>query len=246
MVTLSDKELKYRKLVAERKTCRKCKTKSENARLYKNPAEPGFSKYDCDEINAWAQWQNNLDARILLVGLDWGSQEFYSKQKGRDSTGPTNNNVVDLFKSIGYDVEPINEDDVYPNRCKKTKALFFTNFIQCLKPGKMQASIAEEVAEECKDFTKELIKIIKPKAVIALGELPSKKIAASFNKPFPSNWKEAVEDECGIELDSKNQIRLFPVYHCGARGVNVNRKGIELHKKDWQKIKKYLNVLQNQ
>ena len=32
---------------------------------------------DCDEIDAWALWQNSLDADILLLGQEWGDVNGY-------------------------------------------------------------------------------------------------------------------------------------------------------------------------
>ena len=63
------------------------------------------------------------------------------------------------------------------------------------------------------------------------------------------------EDYCDLIDNHKNYtdiagVRVFGMVHCGASGVNVNRKkgtrtdknkkGIELMIQDWEEIKKYL------
>jgi hypothetical protein len=77
MLNYSEKKAQYKALVEKRKTCRERQNIIHNdGERYWNPNEYELLKYDCDEINAWAQWQNSLDANILLVGQDWGIKRF--------------------------------------------------------------------------------------------------------------------------------------------------------------------------
>ena len=65
-----EKEKQYRELIADVK-----RFYESEARLHQHePLYLGW--YDgCEEINLWTYWQGRgcLDARIMLVGQDWGS-----------------------------------------------------------------------------------------------------------------------------------------------------------------------------
>ncbi|HVN66139.1 MAG TPA: hypothetical protein VMT31_05960 [Methanomicrobiales archaeon] len=68
--------------------------------------------------------------------------------------------------------------------------------------------------------------------IIALGTAAYDQIVKLYHLdeiPF----KNAVEIEKGIGLGER--IRLFPVYHCGAYGWNINRTG-DQQVKDWKKL----------
>lgn len=111
-----EKEKQYRELIADVK-----RFYENEARLHQHePLYLGW--YDgCEEINLWTYWQGRgcLDARIMLVGQDWGSPgecsesymaQFVEFNCGRrsaywmDGTSITDKNLIALFSSLGYDV----------------------------------------------------------------------------------------------------------------------------------------------
>jgi len=229
------KEFKYRQLVGERKECNDCEMKGM--------VNPSRLPYDCYEINAWSQWQNSLSAKILLVGMDWGPVKHFKENRGKDPRDPTNVNIVELFKIIGHEIS-VSDGETYG---KKDPDLFFTNAVLYLRErDEMQGNICQKIANICaKKFTKKLIEMIRPKVVIALGNVASEAIAACYNDDkhcvkLPKTMKEKVDDEKnrnGFKLN--NDTVMFPVYHCGAWGRNRNRP-FEAQKKDWDKIADYL------
>lgn len=221
---------KYELLVQDRKTCRECE-----GEVVKNPST---IKYDCNQLNAWSQWQNNLSARILLVGMDWGSVKHFEKNRGKDPhSDPTNTNIPELFKIIDHEISAP-DGETYG---KPDSDLFFTNVVLCLRvKDKMQGNIRQKIATTCaRKFTKRLVEMIRPKVVIALGDVASKAIAACYNVKLPKTMKERVDNEenrYGFRLN--NDTVLFPVYHCGAWGRH-NRPP-KMQEKDWLKIRDYL------
>ncbi len=78
---------------------------------------------------------------------------------------------------------------------------------------------------------------MQPEVVIALGLMATNGILHAYNLKTYSVLRKAVEIEEGIRLGEKT--RLFPVYHCGNRGVNQNRK-MDEQLRDWRKIGRYL------
>ena len=90
----------------------------------RNPSDEGQEPRlywcdDCKEINLWTYWQGkgNLDAKIMLVGQDWGcpwddgSQptmgEVHKANEGRaynylnNNPSPTDANLTQLFNELG-------------------------------------------------------------------------------------------------------------------------------------------------
>lgn len=77
---------------------------------------------ECQEINLWTYWQGrrHLDARIMLVGQDWGCpwdagaaevmRNVQAMNRGqsigymRENENPTDRNLIELFRSIGFDI----------------------------------------------------------------------------------------------------------------------------------------------
>ena len=115
---------------------------------------------DCKEINLWTYWQGrgNLNAKIMLVGQDWGSPadsteqymaQFAAINEGKrvsywsDGTSITDNNLIKLFSSIGYDVscgKPWNPD------------LFFTNYVLGYRNKGFSGKFNVRWLKENKDF----------------------------------------------------------------------------------------------
>lgn len=231
----------YELLVQNRKTCGECGSKVVT--------NPSTTMYDCNQLNAWSQWQNSLSAQILLVGMDWGSVKHFTDNHGKDPPDPTNESIEELFRIIGHEIS-VPDGETYG---KKDPDLFFTNVVLCLRNrDKMQGNIPQKIANTCaRKFTKKLIEMIRPKVVVALGQVASKAMADCYNDDkhsviLPKTMKETVDNEKhrrGFRLN--NDTVMFPVFHCGAWGRNRNRP-FETQKKDWLKIGDYLREINAQ
>lgn len=229
----SDKSISYAKLVYARKVCKACHNITNPSEVHSN----GIC-LDSGEIGPWSLWQNSLDAKILLVGQDWGDLKGFILSGGRDSeNSETNRNLMKLFGSIGIHIKGPRSDD-------KHKDLFFTNAVLCLKDGGAQAETDKSWFTNCgKLFLRPLIELIEPKVVIALGEKAYRAIMEAYYRPIPRyNKYSEVVDRLG-EIQLNNKTRLFAVYHPSRRIINTYRPmGVQIN--DWVKIQKYLNRLE--
>ncbi len=117
--------------------------------------------------------------------------------------------------------------------------IFLTNAILCLKQNGLQGAVDGAWFENCgKNFLKPLIEIVMPKVLVALGEWPYKTILQAYGIRYvrPNSYRVIVEQvgqAGGKELPGG--VLLFPVYHCGSRGVNQNRKWPD-QLNDWKLI----------
>lgn len=216
--------------------------------------------YDaCKEINLWTYWQGrgNLDARIMLVGQDWGSpaacspdfiQQFTEINEGRqsrywlDGSSMTDNNLICLFSSIGYNVS-----NSAPRNCD----LFFTNYVLGYRTTGFSGGFKQRWLYENKSFFLKLASIIEPEIIICLGRNAFKGVLLSFEQKVKirryNDFIVSRDNPVVVLFPSGKKAFVFAEAHCGAMGtLNRNRlkdadglTGIELQKKDWSRIKDY-------
>ena len=108
---------------------------------------------DCQEINLWTYWQGrgNLDAKILLVGQDWGcpwdpaalscianirkmnAGEQVPYMLGNESI--TDQNLIRLFGEIGYKIRDsaVGNEDLFFTNVERTFSM--PCLLRCPSPG---------------------------------------------------------------------------------------------------------------
>lgn len=206
----------------------------------KNYSEVG---YEIDHVDGWEAWYSCLDAEIMLIGQDFADCLTFVKDNGKiepndvDFIYPTNKNLRKLFSEcLGIEIG-------HPNDLKKKGKLFFTNSIIGLKTkGGMQGVISKEWQEQsANEFLKPLIDLVSPKIIITLGTSSFNSVCSVLKediqeKIYKSKPLKFHVDKC---YSTKAGVRIFPVYHCGSRGVNINRS-FDKQKEDWVRIKRYL------
>lgn len=218
----------YKNLVHQRKNCRSCQG-------LVNPSVHEGGKFDSTEIGPWTLWQGNLNARIMIVGQDWGDKAYFTKWKGADqpSGNPTNSNLQKLLHQFAVDIKS-------PRESQEQK-IFLTNLILCLKDGGLQAPIKDEWLNNCCDkFFRNLVELIRPRVVLALGKRVSEVILNLYEIPHHKTWTLSQLMQSG-PFNLFDSTYLFPVYHCGASGVNRNRS-LEDQNIDWQKVANWVKM----
>ena len=211
---------------------------------------------DCkQEINLWSYWQGSLDAKIMLVGQDWGcpfdrvflptivqvqnanSNKAYSYIS--DTPSQTDRNLIKLFsKALSKDITAPCDD------------LFFTNFVLGYRTHGTSGNYQKEWAEHDRDFFKELVAIIEPKVILCLGKATSQAVLASLAPDLKprigryNNYIESSRNPVSISTASGAIISVFALAHCGVMGT-LNRNGkenLKLDKQiaDWKKVAQYL------
>lgn len=224
-----DKKKEYLKLVQKRKTFQ--------FKELLNPSAIDGGQYDCDHVELWAHWQGNLDAKILLVGKDFGGLRFFREFKGRcDPNSITNKNLMILFKQLNINIgKPFS-----PN---KNAPVFFTNSIFGIidtkdKGGNRISSAMRQ--ESTTEFLLPLIEIIQPKVIITLGLDAYKSFSDEFIIPKALTLKKLVNLSPLVLPSSK---LLFPVFHCG--GLGLANRSLKQQTDDWIRIATKISKIEN-
>lgn len=252
---MTKKELQYQALISDVKRFYK-----EQEAIHRDETVYLTWFEDCEEINLWTYWQGrgNLDAKVMLVGQDWGSPtdspEKYMAQFSKINAGEntsyqiyeesiTDKHLIRLFSSVGYDVSdsaPWNPD------------LFFTNYVLGYRNKGFSGKFNSRWLSESKEFFFRLVNIIEPKVIICLGRQVFRGVMMAFDQTtrigsyneFITGSKNPVE----VKLASGQRVFVFAEAHCGAMGtLNRNRlkdpdglQGIDLQIKDWKRIPEYV------
>ncbi|BBK77768.1 uracil-DNA glycosylase family protein [Clostridium butyricum] len=204
----------------------------------KNPQNIEGGQYDEEnELNPWSRWQGDLNAEILVIGQDWGGEECYREQQGIDSDEDvTNENLIELFKSIGITVRKPSEQ--YSKKIEQN--LFFTNCILGIKEGSKTCAVDRWIEINAKEFLKPLIQeVLNPKIIITLGLPAFKSVNEIFKITEEKNYKLNMKSVLTKEYPYiQNDIKIFSFYHCGRLGVN--NRSLEKQIDDWSILKKYV------
>jgi len=220
------KQDRYPELVQSRKACRACEE-------LVNPSVCEGGAFDSDHLGPWSRWQGNLDAKLLVVGQDWGGTEYFIRHRGFDTPrNPTNRHLRQLLESIGIAVPP-------PSDTETVGEIFLTNAILCLKRGGLGAPVRTEWFKNCgKRYLQPLIDLIAPQVVITLGRRALDSVLSLYGMPKPKRLRDAVESRDGVELPGGTL--LLPMYHCGQM-VWITHRRPNQQLKDWARVRDMLD-----
>jgi len=223
------KQLRYRKLVQQRKACRACVSLSLT-----NPSVCQGGIYDTEQIGPWSQWQGNLNARLMVIGQDWGGSTYFAEHEGLDEGldpaknekfNDTNKRLCDLLDSIGIHIE-------HRLQPAEEQKLFFTNSVLCLRPGNLTTGTAKSGwFRNCSGFLSQQVNIVNPKVVITLGHKAYRALLQAYGLKPKAKMRDAVEDVTALP----NGGTLIPMYHPGYWGTRA--RSFEEQKQDWQRVK---------
>lgn len=217
---------RYQVLVQSRKACHNCSGLT-------NPTDCANGAFDSNHIGPWSRWQGNLNAKLMIVGQDWGDTAYFLNNAGVESPkNPTNYNLVRLLASIGVKIDPLPKFSAFEGQ------VFLTNAILCLKEGGLQGNVKSEWFDNCgSKHLQPTIALVNPKVLISLGKKVYDVLQELYDFPRVQ-FRDAVNCESGIMLTSGTHY--FPMYHCGSRIINTHRK-FEQQVADWARVKIALN-----
>lgn len=260
-VNYSDKLAAYDALVRDVAACPKLDSCNEGL-----PTEKMLEKCpNCEEINLWSYWQggrDHLDAKILLVGQDWGcyrpgftleadrkahpERKFYYRECDGSKNSETDRTLCELFTELGYDIATDGDDNRYIGNVQD---LFFTNFVLCYRCGNISGGFQRRWQDNCGGYFQKLVQIIRPQVILCLGREVYDGVAmVAGDHRANGNYNAFIEDGPHEMRFGDTSAWVFPLAHPGGlgtfnRGGHDKSEGNQLQVKDWQRVRAFLDKL---
>lgn len=208
-------------LAEKRRSCRTCCDSDPD--LIKNGSEFDF---DPPVVSYWSQWLGSPRPKILIVGQDFGSIDYFTRFRGQDEpNNRTNTNLRQLLGEADVHVGP-------PPLSDHDAPVFLTNAILCLKAGKMNAPIKEQWVLDCSGMhLLPLIKALMPQIIVGMGRHGWLAVRSALQM---QNVPSSIGEAAGKSWILPSQMRVFAVGHCSGLGL-VNRNWA-MQMLDWRKI----------
>lgn len=175
--------------------------------------------------SSWARLFGSTSAPVVVVGKDFSSSgRFFKRPRDWFEPDPafaTNDNLRELATTAGMD---------------PARDLYLTNAVLCLKPGGTSAPLRTPWIRNCSSLLSRTVKLIRPRAVVALGEDAWRALGFAFGRDL-ERWRQRVggapEPACG------DRPALFCFGHPGTRGRS-NRKRAD-QQRDWCNLHEWLS-----
>jgi hypothetical protein len=181
------------------------------------------------KINPWELWHGDINKPdIMFIGQDFSHTEYFEKcfdKKNELINDTTDTKVNEYFIQLGY------KDIGLPNKKTKDLPLFFSNAVWAIKEKGKSAPIKNywDKEEKLIEFWKELIQIVEPCNIIAMGKIAYLLMCKVYGEAPLKTVREAVERN-----GNHNPSNLFVVQHCS--GINHTTNPAQ-HVSIWKNLK---------
>ncbi len=166
----------------------------------------------------------NTHAKLLLVGEAPGKDEV---KLSKPFVGAAGKNLSEFLETLG-----VERDDIFITNAIK----FRLSKINPVTGRSVNRPATKEEIESNKRFLYEEIKIISPKFIVTLGNIPLKAVTGS--------GKIKIGDIHGTVLQTQiwgQQFNVFPLYHPAS--IIYNRSLKDVYINDLEKLKKVMDSI---
>jgi DNA polymerase len=210
------------------------------------PSVPGSLGASGGRLERWGYWQHNLDAELVVIGQDWQGQEslmthseeslIWIQKHGEACRQLTNWNLRQLLLSIGFDPGTPEAPQFAP--------LYFANIVPSMPDprGKMDHTRTQRrlgVGSEVEPGAlKQLIELIRPRALVCLGSVAFSAAWNAFGLPGRPPGLLAHIEASDVPTLPGLETKLFGFFACGKLGTA--QRSLEMQFRDWAKLKRVL------
>lgn len=219
------KDERYRDLVRDRKACSNCRLPM------RNPAQdPILASFDSEHLGPFTRWHHDLNAKVMVVGQDWGCSKNYLRQGGKDVASVTNKNLRHLLRSVSPLLDPgIPPGDGGPGQ--DDSGLFFSNAVLCIKDGEDTSYVPAACRRNCRQFLRRTIDLVEPHVVVTLGGSAYEAVLTAYGLKPPASLTEALSTP-GVPINARSCA--VPVWHCG--GTGTANRALVRQVVDWARV----------
>lgn len=234
------KEEQFDLLIQKMGKCRKCMS------LFKKNGQ------DCSLINIfgavdfaknipsiWTDWYHRLESEIFIVGQDWGP---YIEMERLYNDFLLERSIINWKKIIESERSQTKKKltkflvESSDGRISNLDSIFITNAIMCARKGEAYRGdnicLAKSV-NNCRDYLKEQIEIVKPKVVVTLGYYPLLALSKSYDFSIENTLQQCIKKQPVIKV---GDFYIICLYHPVAQVSNLEQ--LEQYKKIWTVLSK--------
>lgn len=179
--------------------------------------------YKGDSTGGWITGDGPIPAKIMFVGEAPGKTEV---EQQRPFVGVAGQTFEKYLNSIGL----LRSDIRITNTC------FFRPIkITEGKNGKTTVRNRTPKVSEVKlfkDILDEEIKLVNPKLIVTLGNVPLKRL---------TEFKTIGDCHGNLYLNEELNVHIFPMYHPSALTYNRNDAFLNMYENDWSKLGKVIS-----
>lgn len=234
------KNKKFDLLIEEMGKCERClnmKCRDRDCSLINIYQNKKFAK---NIPSMWTDWYNRLDAKIMIVGQDWGPYKDMEKLHYEYLNG--NKSLEELIESEKSLTKKMLEKYLLESAklCNKDISrkyidnIYITNAIMCARKGgnyRGDNIKLKECTLNCMEFLEKQIEIVKPKVILTLGFYPLLALSNIYKFIIPKTLGIAILENPIIELES---FTIVPLYHPTAQ-ISKDKQ-LEQYMKIWEYI----------
>lgn len=225
----------FDELISDMSECQKCmhihfknNIDCSLINIYKN------KKFAKQIPSIWTDWLNRLDAKIMVIGQDWGP--FNDMKKLNELLKDDKSNWNELIESEKSNTKKLLENYIKESSNNKYSLndTFITNAIMCARQGNNYRGNNINLkcsTVNCKEFLLRQIEIVKPKIVLPLGYYPLYSLSKIYNFKIENNLTKTIEKYPIIKI---KDFIIIPLYHPVAQ-IKKERQ-MEQYNRIWQFI----------
>lgn len=225
-----DKRERLKNMFIKVGQCSLCTDTNDSRSLINFYQDP---KFYLNIPSIWTDWIDRSQAKIMIVGQDWGPYTDMCKAHSRyaDFVDDVHNalwkNIVREPESMTnrmmtkYIIESASHYNIQIDN-SIMDCIYVTNAVLCARQGTNYRGndnfIPKKHTENCTSFLLEQIRIIQPLAVVSLGYWPLYSICKAAGKPIYKTLKEMlISYSSPASLIQIDKTYIIPVYHPAAQ-----------------------------
>jgi len=164
--------------------------------------------YECDHVSPWSKSACNVDAKVMIIGKDWGASIPLEKEPDEDRRRLgqtylklTNVNLREYLGHMGLEFSQTYATNVFP----------------FIKRGHIRQP---DMVYCARTYTLPQIEIISPRMAICLGK-PAFDAVCSAAELHPKDWSKARIPRIHI-----SSVEIYGLPHPAARPINTGGKEV--------------------
>lgn len=230
---MTNKIKKLQKLIQDMGKCTKCtnmkcQTKSL-INIYQN------YNFSINIPSIWTDWFNRLNAKIMIIGQDWGP--YQDMKKLNEMLKKDKSNWNDLIECEKSNTKKALEKYIglSSNYKYSLDNIYITNCIMCARSGSFYRGSnidLKKSSSNCSEYLLKQIEIVKPKVILTLGYYPLASISKLYGFNIEKTLKETISKYPEIKV---KDFVIIPLYH----PVAQIKKEDQL--KQYQRVWKYID-----